>query len=105
MSEIDVALLTTTLVAIGIGIVFSKSWPLKLSICVNVALIAWLCRGIAILNGDQTTAGDYLNGLSYLSAAVEIITAVAWVALWSWFGTILRRLYRRLRPSVLQPAG
>ena len=97
MSQIDIIILIASLASAGAGAVISKSLPLRFSVIVNVALMAWLGRGFAILNGDQTIAGDYWNGITYATAIFEIIVAIGWMMICSCAGSGFLRLYNRFR--------
>lgn len=95
MSATDAELLLVTVAAFWIGAQRPRA-PALLSLCISLALIAWLTRLflIAMYPADVAVSEDYLNGLTVWNAMAEIALITLWVLAWSCIIMTLVRFWR-----------
>ena len=95
MLDIDLALASVAAFAVGLKV---KTW--RSALCLLIAALAWAIRAVVILNGDVTTAEDYINGLDVRTAAAEIAVIVVWTGLCALLGIATAHLVARRKASL-----
>jgi len=93
-----IALLFFSVAVFGLGALSGKRNP-RFYILLALGLAGWLMR-VAIISfwpEDVTVSEDYLNGMTFRLAAMEIAILTLWVLACSYAGRLTAKMLQRMK--------